>query len=87
MRILKLICSKALASDAKNISKLQQDLIKRRTLKVNILISSFHSLFDNINYLKLLINTIKKLHRSKKVNLSLRESLNYIHDSQNAKRA
>lgn len=87
MWILKLTCLKASVSDAENISELQQNLIKRHTLEVNTLISSFCSLFNDINYLELLINTIKKLHHLKKVNSSLHESLNYIHSFQNADRA
>ena len=84
MQILELTCPKASARDAESLSKLQQDLVRRRALEVDTLIPSFRSLFNDINYLELLVNTIKKLHRPQKGESSLLQSLDYNHGFQNA---
>ncbi len=96
-QILKLTCSKMSASDARTIgqtfidrllSNEKQEMIRSRVLEIDTLISTFRSLFKNLNYLEDLVNAIKQLHRSGRTTRSLRKDLRCIHrDTQKPDRA
>lgn len=72
VQIVELLCPCVSADDARIIKKKrigkslnahQRRQVTRRLLQINTLIPSFRSLFEDLNYLETLVNTLKKLHR------------------------
>ena len=47
----------------KCLHKQQRRLLRRRLLQIDTLIPSFRSLFEDLNYLELLVKTLKRLRR------------------------
>ena len=87
VQIFELSCPRISDANARSLQKSkigrflieeQQELLKRRILEIDTLIPSFRSLFDDLNYLEVLGNTIKKLHRPKLQEDSLCDSLQNI---------
>lgn len=83
---LELTCPRLSDSDAQalknnhigqSLTEQQQGILMTRVLEIDTLIPSFRSLFDDLNYLELLVNAIKKLRRPRKDELSIRESLRH----------
>jgi nicotinamide mononucleotide adenylyltransferase len=90
VRALELTCLKISHNDARVIAKhhisellndRQRDLVRKRVSEVDTLIPSFRSLFEDLNYLELLVNALKKLHRPRKWEGCLRDSLECINEN------
>ena len=85
VQALELACPKISDGDARMINRhapigrlldeQQQDVIKGRLFKIDTLIPTFRSLFEDLNYLELLVNALQKLRRPSKWEHSLRSSL------------
>ena len=85
VQVLELACPKMSENDARMINQRsfgtflngqQQDSVKERVFEIDTFILSFRSLFEDLNYLELLVNALKKLHRHKKEECSFCRSLN-----------
>ena len=85
VQVLELTCPKMSDSNARMINQRsfgtflngrQQDSVKERVFEIDTFIPSFRSLFEDLNYLELLVKALKKLHRPKIGEYSFRRSLN-----------
>lgn len=93
VQVLELLCPKISDSDARTVNQSligislneqQQALVKRRAFEIDTLIPSFRSSFEDLNYLELLVNALKKLHRPKKSEYSFYCSLQCINTNPQA---
>lgn len=97
VRVLELACPRMSESEAQTINKSsigrslneqQRNSVKGRVLEIDTVIPTFGSFLEDLKYLELLVNALKKLHGPKKSESSFRRSLQCIHmDTQAAERA
>lgn len=85
LKSLELTCPKVSTADAQQVRRDltnhlngEVDEVVGRVSEIDTLIPTFTSLFNDLNYLEDLVNTIKQLHRPNVREKSLRDSLRHI---------
>ena len=84
VQILELTCPSMSESDAEmirkspicgSLSEQQRAEIESRILRIDTLIPSFRSLFEDLKYLEILVNALKRVHKPQRTADTLRSSL------------